>query len=88
MLPAGVDGATVTHVAQRHDATRQQIYVWRHELKQKGRLFPTADAERASEGPDFKDYLAPDGRDGFSPLREDERYDRRLEIESECAVTP
>lgn len=35
----GVDGATVTHVARRHDVTRQQIYRWRHELKEKG-LFP------------------------------------------------
>jgi transposase-like protein len=29
----GVDDATVTQVAQRHDVTRQQIYAWRHELK-------------------------------------------------------
>ena len=28
----GIDGATVTHVAQRHEVTRQQIYAWRHEL--------------------------------------------------------
>ena len=32
----GVDGATVTQVAQRHDITRQQIYAWRHDLKKKG----------------------------------------------------
>jgi len=32
----GIDGATVTHVAHRHDVTRQQIYRWRHELKKKG----------------------------------------------------
>jgi len=32
----GVDGATVTQVAQRHDVTRQQIYAWRHDLKKKG----------------------------------------------------
>ncbi|MCD1621061.1 transposase [Salipiger manganoxidans] len=32
----GIDGATVTQVAQRHDVTRQQIYAWRHELKRKG----------------------------------------------------
>lgn len=44
VLSAGVDGATVTQVAQRHDVTRQQIYAWRHELKKKGRLLPTADA--------------------------------------------
>jgi transposase len=32
----GVNGATVTQVAQRHDVTRQQIYAWRHGLKKKG----------------------------------------------------
>ena len=44
VLSVGVDGATVTQVAQRHDVTRQQIYAWRHDLKKKGRLFATADA--------------------------------------------
>lgn len=34
----GIDGATVTQIAQRHDVTRQQIYGWRRELKQKGLL--------------------------------------------------
>ena len=38
----GVGGASVTQVAQRHDVTRQQIYVWRHELKRSKRvLAPT-----------------------------------------------
>lgn len=37
-------GATVTQVAQRHDVTRQQIYAWRHELKQKGLWSPDAGA--------------------------------------------
>lgn len=32
----GVDEATVTQVAQRHEITRQQIYTWRHEMKKKG----------------------------------------------------
>lgn len=32
----GIDGATVTQVAQRNEVTRQQIYAWRHELKKKG----------------------------------------------------
>ena len=36
----GIDGATVTQVAQRHDVTRQQIYAWRHELKRKGLWSP------------------------------------------------
>jgi transposase len=34
----GVDGATVTEVALRHDVSRQQIYMWRSELKRKGLL--------------------------------------------------
>ena len=40
----GVGGASVTQVAQRHDVTRQQIYVWRHELKRKGLWSPDAGA--------------------------------------------
>jgi transposase len=40
----GVDGATVTQVAQRHEVTRQQIYAWRHELKRKGLWSPEAGA--------------------------------------------
>ncbi|WP_420380340.1 transposase [Marivita sp.] len=35
----GVGGATVTDVAQRHDVTRQHIYQWRRQLKDKG-LWP------------------------------------------------
>lgn len=40
----GMDGATVTQVAQRHDVTRQQIYAWRHDLKKKGLWPPEAGA--------------------------------------------
>jgi len=36
VMAVGVDGATVTQVAQRHEITRQQIYAWRHALKRKG----------------------------------------------------
>ena len=36
VLSVGIDGASVTQVARRHDVTRQQIYRWRHELKKKG----------------------------------------------------
>jgi transposase len=32
----GIDGASVTQVAQRHEVSRQQVYAWRHELKKKG----------------------------------------------------
>jgi transposase len=35
VLSVGVAGATVTQVAQRHEVTRQQLYVWRHELKKR-----------------------------------------------------
>ncbi|MDP1667440.1 IS66-like element accessory protein TnpA [Phaeovulum sp.] len=38
VLSVGVEGASVTQVAQRHDVTRQQIYAWRHGLKKKGVL--------------------------------------------------
>lgn len=36
----GVDGASVTQVAQRHEITRQQVYAWRHEMKRKGLWHP------------------------------------------------
>lgn len=41
VLSVGVDGATITDVARRHDVTRQQIYTWRSALKQKGLLLPS-----------------------------------------------
>ncbi|MGH0360592.1 transposase [Sinorhizobium meliloti] len=46
VMSIGLDGATVTEVAHRHDVSRQQIYAWRHELKKKGllpstKIFPT-----------------------------------------------
>lgn len=44
VMSVGVDGATVTQVAQRHEITRQQIYAWRHELKKKGLWSPDAGA--------------------------------------------
>ncbi|MBA8910198.1 MULTISPECIES: IS66-like element accessory protein TnpA [Aminobacter] len=40
VMSVGADGAAVTQVAQRHEVTRQQIYAWRHELKEKGILSP------------------------------------------------
>jgi transposase len=43
-LSVGMDGATVTQVAQRHDITRQQIYAWRHALKKAGLLRPATGA--------------------------------------------
>ncbi|MGV0994319.1 MAG: IS66-like element accessory protein TnpA [Mycobacterium sp.] len=44
VLGVGVDGASVTSVAQRHEVTRQQIYTWRHELRLKGMLLPPTGA--------------------------------------------
>ncbi len=44
VMSVGIDGATVTQVAQRHEVTRQQIYAWRHELKKKGLWSPEAGA--------------------------------------------
>ncbi|GLO69964.1 transposase [Phaeobacter inhibens] len=38
----GIDEATVTQIAHRHDVTRQKIYRQRHELKKKG-LWPTGE---------------------------------------------
>lgn len=38
VLSVGIDGASVTQVAHRHDVTRQQIYSWRRELRLKGVL--------------------------------------------------
>ncbi|WP_259650628.1 transposase [Roseobacter sp. OBYS 0001] len=35
----GICGATVTEVAHRHDVTRQHIYQWRRQMKDKG-LWP------------------------------------------------
>ena len=40
VLSVGVDGASVTEVARRHSVTRQQIYTWRRELREKGLLSP------------------------------------------------
>jgi transposase len=40
IMSVGVDGASVTQVAQRHDVTRQQLYAWRHDLKKNGLWSP------------------------------------------------
>ena len=41
-MSMGTDEATVTQVAQRHEITRQQIYAWPHDLKNKGLWLPDA----------------------------------------------
>ncbi len=43
-MSLGVDEATVTQVAQRHEITRQQVYAWRHEMKKKGLWYPDGGA--------------------------------------------
>ena len=35
LAEVGVNGATVTQVAQRHEITRQQVYAWRHKMRRK-----------------------------------------------------
>lgn len=44
MSSVGVDGATVTQVALRHEVSRQQVCAWRHELKKKGLCLPESGA--------------------------------------------
>ena len=44
VMSVGVGGASVTQVAQRHEIRWQQIYAWRHDLKQKGLWSPDAGA--------------------------------------------
>ncbi len=44
VMSVGVDEATVTQVAQRHEITRQQVYAWRHEMKKKGLWSPDGGA--------------------------------------------
>ena len=61
----GVGGVTVTQLADHHEVTRQQIYVWRHELKKKGLLAPSGgmvflpvDLSNLQNGSAGKDILA------------------------------
>ena len=44
VMSVGINGASVTQVAQRHEISRQQIYAWRHALKKKGLWSPDAGA--------------------------------------------
>jgi len=63
VMSVGIDGSTVTEVAQRHDVTRQQIYTWRRELRMKGLLLPSA-------GPVFLPIDTPIAQ-GTSHMRKD-----------------
>jgi transposase len=67
----GVDGATVSEVARRHDITRQHIYQWRRELR------------RRRTGVQEAPHFLPVELDGDEVSRSDSGYpsdDRGLEI--------
>lgn len=56
----GVGGATVADVARRHDITRQHIYQWRRQLRDRG-LWPGAAGTTflALDGPEPSSDAAP-----------------------------
>ena len=60
----GVGGATVSDIARRHDVTRQHIYQWRRQLKDKG-LWPEP------EGISFLALDAPERPVAAKPKSED-----------------
>ena len=53
LMEVGVAGATVADVARAHDLTRQHIYQWRRQMREKG-LFPAPDGSvfLALDGPE------------------------------------
>lgn len=61
----GVGGATVSDIARRHDVTRQHIYQWRRQLKDKG-LWPEPEGISflALEGPQPPVAAQPGAIDG------------------------
>lgn len=68
----GVDGMRVADVARRHDVTRQHLYQWRRELRQKGLMQSNqAILVPVEVGPDaMSSALA----------KSDHRHDARVEI--------
>lgn len=52
LMEVGVAGATVADVARVHDLTRQHIYQWRRQMREKG-MYPAPDGAvfLALEGP-------------------------------------
>jgi transposase len=56
----GVNGATVTQVAHRHDLTRQQIYTWRNALKNEGVWQPDAALFLPVEMPEVMEAVTTD----------------------------
>jgi transposase len=57
----GVGGATVADVARRHDITRQHIYQWRRQLRDRG-LWPD------SAGTTFLTFDGPEAMPSEAPL--------------------
>ena len=51
VLSIGVGGATVTHVAQRHEVTRQQLYAWRQLVLADGTGYSQARMRAAKRSP-------------------------------------
>ncbi len=64
LAAVGVNGATVTDVALRHDVTRSQIYGWRRDLKRKGRLTAEAPVQFMALPPVSPSPALPDERGG------------------------
>jgi transposase len=88
----GIDGATVTQIAQRHDVSRQQLYIWRRELKRKGLLCETAPASfipvELSAVPKGASEPSDDVAEYSSLVELELRHDRRLRFDSglDCSV--
>jgi transposase len=73
VLSVGVDGASVTEVARRYSVTRQQIYTWRRELREKGLLSPPSNAVFLPldlPPPPDKERRAEDGMQGLPAMME------------------
>lgn len=73
VLSVGVDGASVTEVARRYSVTRQQIYTWRRELREKGLLSPPSNTVFLPldlPPPGDKEPRAEDGMQGLLAMME------------------
>lgn len=64
VLSVGIEGATVTDVAQRHDVTRQQIYTWRRELRRKKLLLPSGSPVFLPVNIEMPEAQSPSGCEG------------------------
>lgn len=88
----GMDGATVSQVADRHEITRQQIYGWRRDLKRKGLLAAAGDIrfialDDASLPRPLPDADTVDGSTARPwPVELLLRHGRSLRFDGACAV--